>query len=79
MLTNKATIIFNNNNNNNNNYYYNYYYNNNNHNNMPDSNKHLAVEEAVDLVEHLLRYDHLERYTCQEAMAHPYFEPIRKV
>lgn len=26
----------------------------------------------------MLRYDHAERVTCQEAMAHPYFDPVRK-
>jgi casein kinase II subunit alpha len=26
----------------------------------------------------LLRYDHQERLTAQEAMAHPYFEGVRK-
>ncbi|KAK4774426.1 hypothetical protein SAY86_009361 [Trapa natans] len=40
-------------------------------------NRHLAVSEAVDFVDKLLRYDHQERPTAKEAMAHPYFYPIR--
>ncbi|CAI0406338.1 unnamed protein product, partial [Linum tenue] len=40
-------------------------------------NQHLAVPEAIDFVDKLLRYDHQERPTAKEAMAHPYFYPIR--
>ncbi|KAH1202476.1 Casein kinase II subunit alpha-4, chloroplastic [Glycine max] len=40
-------------------------------------NHHLAVPEAVDFVDKLLRYDHQERPTAKEAMAHPYFNPVR--
>nr|GMC66306.1 casein kinase II subunit alpha-like [Ipomoea batatas] len=40
-------------------------------------NHHLAVPEAIDFVDKLLRYDHQERPTAKEAMAHPYFYPIR--
>ncbi|XP_009788910.1 casein kinase II subunit alpha-4, chloroplastic-like isoform X2 [Nicotiana tabacum] len=39
--------------------------------------QHLAGPEAVDFVDKLLRYDHQERPTAKEAMAHPYFHPIR--
>jgi len=42
----------------------------------PD-NKHLAVPEAIDFLDALLKYDHQERLTAREAMAHPYFNPIR--
>jgi len=41
-------------------------------------NKSLAVQEAIDLLEALLKYDHQERLTAKEAMQHPYFQPIRK-
>jgi casein kinase II subunit alpha len=41
----------------------------------PD-NKHLAVPEACDLVDKLLRYDHQERLTAREAMEHPYFAAL---
>jgi casein kinase II subunit alpha len=40
-------------------------------------NQHLAVPEAVDFLDKLLRYDHQERPTAKEAMLHPYFYPIR--
>ncbi|CAK9144042.1 unnamed protein product [Ilex paraguariensis] len=40
-------------------------------------NQHLAVPEAIDFVDKLLRYDHQERPTAKEAMAHPYFYPVR--
>ncbi|XP_047321292.1 casein kinase II subunit alpha-2-like [Impatiens glandulifera] len=40
-------------------------------------NQHLAVPEAIDFVDKLLRYDHHERPTAREAMAHPYFYPVR--
>ena len=32
---------------------------------------------CADFVDKLLRYDHQERLTAQEAMAHGYFEPVR--
>ncbi|XP_062101833.1 casein kinase II subunit alpha-2-like [Humulus lupulus] len=44
---------------------------------MNVDNHHLAVPEAIDFVDNLLRYDHQERPTAKEAMAHPYFLPIR--
>ncbi|CAI9111290.1 OLC1v1011479C2 [Oldenlandia corymbosa var. corymbosa] len=40
-------------------------------------NQHLAVPEAIDFVDKLLRYDHQERPTAKEAMAHPYLYPVR--
>ncbi|EXB25086.1 Casein kinase II subunit alpha-2 [Morus notabilis] len=44
---------------------------------MNVDNHHLAVPEAIDFADTLLRYDHQERPTAKEAMAHPYFLPIR--
>lgn len=41
------------------------------------SNEHLALPEAIDLLDRLLRYDHQERPTAQEAMQHRYFDPVR--
>lgn len=32
---------------------------------------------ALDLLDKLLRYDHQERLTAEEAMRHPYFDPVR--
>ncbi|GLJ12921.1 hypothetical protein SUGI_0200570 [Cryptomeria japonica] len=40
-------------------------------------NQHLVVPEAVDFLDKLLRYDHQERPTAKEAMAHPYFYQVR--
>lgn len=40
-------------------------------------NQHLVSEEAMSFLSGLLRYDHQERLTAQEAMAHPYFQPVR--
>eukprot|EP01040_Poterioochromonas_malhamensis_P000163 gene163-169_t len=44
---------------------------------ITSENHHLVSEEAIDFLHNLLRYDHQERLTAQEAMAHPYFQPIR--
>jgi len=41
-------------------------------------NRHLCPPEAIDFLSKLLRYDHQERLTAKEAMAHPYFEPVRE-
>lgn len=43
-----------------------------------DNNKHLSDNnEIIDLIDNLLKYDHQERLTAREAMAHPWFDPIR--
>mmetsp|Transcript_51395 Transcript_51395/g.111834 ORF Transcript_51395/g.111834 Transcript_51395/m.111834 type:complete len:341 (+) Transcript_51395:249-1271(+) len=39
-------------------------------------NQHLVSPEAIDLLDKLLRYDHQERPSPVEAMAHPYFAPV---
>eukprot|EP00512_Aurantiochytrium_limacinum_P002177 CAMPEP_0171495780 /NCGR_PEP_ID=MMETSP0958-20121227/6327_1 /TAXON_ID=87120 /ORGANISM="Aurantiochytrium limacinum, Strain ATCCMYA-1381" /LENGTH=356 /DNA_ID=CAMNT_0012029791 /DNA_START=439 /DNA_END=1509 /DNA_ORIENTATION=- len=39
-------------------------------------NQHLVSPEALDFLSKLLRYDHQERLTAKEAMAHPYFAPV---
>lgn len=36
-------------------------------------NQHLVTSEAIDFLDKLLRYDHMERLTAKEAMQHPYF------
>ena len=41
-------------------------------------NQHLVSDEAIDFVSQLLRYDHQERLSAQEAMAHAYFAPVRE-
>ncbi|XP_039058554.1 uncharacterized protein LOC120202143 [Hibiscus syriacus] len=40
-------------------------------------NQHLALPEVIDFLDKLLRYDHQERPTAKEAMAHHYFNPVR--
>lgn len=41
-------------------------------------NQHLVSDEAIDFVGKLLRYDHQERLSAKEAMAHAYFAPVRE-
>ena len=42
--------------------------------NFVTSETNLAVPDLVDLVDHLLRYDHQERLTAKEAMEHKFFK-----
>ncbi|CAG6016196.1 unnamed protein product [Menidia menidia] len=41
-------------------------------------NQHLVSPEALDLLDQLLRYDHQQRLTANEAMRHAYFYPVVK-
>lgn len=41
-------------------------------------NQHLVSTEALDFLDKLLRYDHLERLTARDAMEHAYFYPVVK-
>ena len=41
-------------------------------------NQHLISPESLDFLDKLLRYDHQERLTAEEAQAHPYFAPLRE-
>jgi len=41
-------------------------------------NQNLATNDAIDLLDKLLKYDHQERLTAKEAMAHPYFNVVRE-
>eukprot|EP00823_Brevimastigomonas_motovehiculus_P008235 TRINITY_DN750_c0_g1_i1.p1 TRINITY_DN750_c0_g1~~TRINITY_DN750_c0_g1_i1.p1 ORF type:complete len:438 (+),score=91.22 TRINITY_DN750_c0_g1_i1:70-1383(+) len=43
-----------------------------------DDNRHLCSDDALDLLDRMLVFDHLKRVTAKEAMQHPYFEPVRK-
>lgn len=36
-------------------------------------NQHLVSPEALDFLDKLLRYDHMQRLTAREAMEHAYF------
>ncbi|KAL8794319.1 MAG: hypothetical protein Q9195_003145 [Heterodermia aff. obscurata] len=40
-------------------------------------NQRFVSNDAIDFLDKLLRYDHQERLTAMEAMAHPYFTPVR--
>lgn len=44
---------------------------------MSEENKALCNDEALDLLNKLIVYDPEDRLTCEEAMNHPYFEPVR--
>lgn len=39
-------------------------------------NQRYISNESIDFLDRLLRYDHQERLTAQEAMKHAYFEPV---
>ena len=41
-----------------------------------ETNKHLNDDNAIDLLDKMLRYDKNERIRPKDAMKHPYFEPI---
>jgi len=40
------------------------------------TNNDVATKGAIELVEHLLRYDHTERLTAREALQHEYFRSV---
>lgn len=44
---------------------------------ITNENEKFVSPEAIDFLDKLLRYDHMERLTPKEAMAHPYFDPVR--
>lgn len=44
---------------------------------ITDTNKHLVSDDAIDLLDKMLQYDHYKRPTCQEAMKHPFFASVR--
>jgi len=44
---------------------------------ISNENKHLALPEAIDFLDKLLRYDQQDRMTAREAMQHPYLDPVR--
>jgi len=45
---------------------------------VTDDNRHLISDDALDLLDKLLVMDHQLRLTAREAMAHPYFAPVRE-
>lgn len=40
---------------------------------ITSDNQRFVTDESVDFLDKLLRYDHQERLTAKEAMAHHYF------
>ena len=44
---------------------------------VKSSNRDTAKPDALNLLKKLLRYDHQERLTAEEAMLHSYFDPVR--
>jgi casein kinase II subunit alpha len=44
---------------------------------ITSKNQRYISNEAIDFLDKLLRYDHQERLTAREALAHPYFDPVR--
>lgn len=46
---------------------------------VTQANQHMAHPVAIDLLDRLLRFDHQERPTAQEAMSHAYFDPVRNL
>jgi casein kinase II subunit alpha len=46
---------------------------------ITDENRHLATSEAIDLIDQCIRYDHMDRITADEALKHPYFDPVREM
>nr|CDS32482.1 kc2a neucr casein kinase II alpha chain [Hymenolepis microstoma] len=41
-----------------------------------DKNKEFATEDAIDLIDKLLVYDHNRRLNVKKAMEHPFFHPV---
>merc|ERR1711957_879101 len=39
----------------------------------------IPSNEGIDLLDNLLVYDHQERLTAREAMAHPFFDTVREL
>src|SRR4051812_4937925 len=45
---------------------------------ITDKNRHLISDEAMDLLDKMLQYDHYKRPTAKECMSHAYFAPVVK-
>ena len=44
----------------------------------PGKELHLVSDDAIDLLDKMLRYDKNDRIRPREAMEHKYFDPIRE-
>ncbi|KAI9268256.1 Pkinase-domain-containing protein [Phascolomyces articulosus] len=45
---------------------------------ITNENHRFVSDEAIDFLDHLLRYDHQERLTAQEAQNHAYFDIVKE-
>ncbi|KAI7852599.1 Pkinase-domain-containing protein [Circinella umbellata] len=45
---------------------------------ITNDNHRFVSDEAIDFLDHLLRYDHQERLTAKEAQDHPYFDIVKE-
>jgi len=43
-----------------------------------EENRHLVDDNALDLLDKMLEYDHSKRITAAEALKHPYFDEVRE-
>lgn len=46
---------------------------------ITNENKYLATDQALDLIDKCIRYDHQERITADEALKHPFFDHVRNL
>ena len=46
--------------------------------NLTERFDEFATDVAIDLLDKMLRYDHLERIAPKDAMEHPYFDPLKE-
>nr|PVC52881.1 hypothetical protein MACL_00000460 [Theileria orientalis] len=44
---------------------------------ITQENQHLVSDQALDLLDKMFLYDHIERITAFDAMKHPYFDDVR--
>ncbi|CAN8073514.1 unnamed protein product [Agarophyton chilense] len=45
---------------------------------IKEENRHLATPDALDLLSHMLLYDHQKRITAKDAMTHHFFASVRQ-
>ena len=43
---------------------------------ITNENRHLISEEALDLLDQMMKYDYTERITPKDAMNHAYFQTL---
>lgn len=46
---------------------------------VDSDNRMLATDDALDLIDRCIRFDHQERITADEALRHPFFDPVRNI